>query len=130
MQVMIRPRNLVALMLLVLWLPATLHCGFEAMGWLTPAGVDCCAEEDACGQDGCGVVEDGAYKTPSGDIKVRLPNFAGVLYRITPLARAPEFFAPREAERGRRIEFDDRRFAAWQFVRRCAAESSAPPARV
>jgi hypothetical protein len=127
MPVMIRPRNLVALLLVVLWLPATLHCGFEAMGWLTPAGVDCCAGDDACAQDGCGVIEDGAYKVPSGDIKVRLPNLTGVLYLIDPLPLAQERFAPRETERGRGIGFDDRRFAGWQFEWRCAAEASAPP---
>lgn len=52
---------------MLLWLPATAHCGLEAIGVFP--GEDCCESESqskagkhSC-EDGCTTVEDGAFKT-------------------------------------------------------------------
>jgi hypothetical protein len=65
-------RPIIALVLLAVWLPATLHCGVEAAGFAL--GSPCCADSDSdhapaseasCETDGCGVVESGFRSSPS-----------------------------------------------------------------
>ncbi len=62
-------RRLAALLLLVLWLPALLHCPLEAAG-LTLTST-CCVDDhsaeasDGCTRDGCETLESGFTKPPA-----------------------------------------------------------------
>jgi hypothetical protein len=71
--------KLSAILLLALWLPATLHCGLETAGLLLHEhGLDLadtgCAT--ACEKESCSTLEDGAYKKASDPIKVSAPSLA------------------------------------------------------
>lgn len=89
-----RLRHFVAVLLLSLWLPATLHCGAEALG--LNLGSDCCGDEElastattndsACESDGCGTIESG-FRAPSGIAGAPAPtlNFAICFWSAPPL---------------------------------------------
>lgn len=55
---------ILTLVLLAVWLPTTAHCGLESFGALPVE--ECCTEESPgahqC-ESGCGIVEDGGFKT-------------------------------------------------------------------
>lgn len=66
-----RVKTVIALLLLSLWLPCTMHCQAEALGWLG-ADSTCCEKnhpDDApkpdCSEcDACNAVESGGYSLP------------------------------------------------------------------
>jgi hypothetical protein len=70
-----RIRRFLALLLLAAWLPATLHCGFEAAG--LAVGSDCCADvthaadTNGCNADNCDILEGGF--TPSNSLHATAP---------------------------------------------------------
>lgn len=85
---------IVTLVLLAVWLPCTMHCQAEALGWLG-SGSTCCEQGHAegtatpdCGDCGvCSALESGGYSLPQ---KV---SFVQVLLIVT-LHLAPELRAP------------------------------------
>ncbi|HEX2852001.1 MAG TPA: hypothetical protein VHO24_02095 [Opitutaceae bacterium] len=75
-------RPVIALLLLAVWLPATLHCEVEAAG--VTLGSSCCTETDShgasaagetCETDGCGIVEGGFTSSTSLSVSAPLPVF-------------------------------------------------------
>ncbi|MEO7798141.1 MAG: hypothetical protein ABIY47_10500 [Opitutaceae bacterium] len=92
---MSRLRHFVALLLLALWLPATLHCGVEALGW--DFGSGCCADGESpaaatktnagCESDGCGTIESG-FRAPSSFAAAPAPwlSFAICFWTVPPSA--------------------------------------------
>ena len=81
MCVMRRLFPLIACLLAVLWLPATLHCGLETAGLLDGHHGEACADTGcatACTDDGCAAVEDGNYKVPSALVKAPSPVFVAL----------------------------------------------------
>jgi hypothetical protein len=65
-----RLRSLAAWLLVVLWLPATLHCSLEQAGLL--GGDEACAE--SCATDNCDVLESGLFKSTTAVLKVPAPT--------------------------------------------------------
>ncbi len=66
-----------ALLLLALWLPATLHCDLEAAEfWIEHddhATVDCCQADLGCTHDGCDTLEGPAVKSSDTFARAPLP---------------------------------------------------------
>ena len=72
--------QIVAFVLLALWMPATQHCGLEAAGVITAnsanESVACCAPTAAaCAYDSCHVIEQFAPKTSNDSLQVSTPDF-------------------------------------------------------
>ena len=89
---MSRLRPLIAILLLALWLPATLHCALEAAGCLRAE--ECCDghTDSACTRDACDTLETGFVKPAA--LHVVLPPFfpdtaARLLDAFCPLLLAP-----------------------------------------
>lgn len=111
---------------LALWLPATQHCALELVGIFA----NTCSDHDATGQssdkDGCGTVENGAYK-PAGDmLKVPAPSILLCLSFLClhlplPEAQDEQLILPAES-----FQQSERRVATWHFVRRAAPLPGAP----
>jgi hypothetical protein len=87
-----RLTRIVALVVLALWGLATVHCkleGLPGLGFFK----SCCLEEsqssakDACGNDGCAVVEKGDYRTEEVAAQAPQPPVAPALPPL--LARVP-----------------------------------------
>lgn len=85
---MCKLRPFFAVLLLALWLPATLHCALEAAGCLRAA--DCCDEQadGGCTRDSCDTLEAGFVKSAS--LQVALPSFsADAASQLDSLTRRP-----------------------------------------
>lgn len=123
-----RLRSLVALVVLALWLPATLHCALEAAGFdpFFP-----CADEHQVGtheeatRDSCDVVEGSAFKPSFNTATVPPPEFSAGLpcfsVQLRPLVLTPSVTgvselvaAPPEVAR------------TWRFLMRAAPPPRAP----
>ncbi len=135
----VRPfRSIVALLLALAWLPATLHCGLAALDAGEPAG-DCClhahtaAQDSAddspddsahCGLGVCGIVESGDYQPAPNILKVSAPSavvFVCCLIALAPeLTPVPELTADAEAECPPELR------RTWHFVTRAALSPRAP----
>lgn len=128
------PRALVAFVLAVLWLPATLHCDLDAIQ-LFAAHVDSCcstacdahpaaADDAPCTTGSCAVVEEGAYRPCHDNLGVAAPelivvaNLAEIWTALAVEQRAELVVRPAESPpaHGR----------PWQFVRRAAQSPRAP----
>jgi hypothetical protein len=118
----------VAMLLLALWMPVTMHCeleimpGFSFLQWCCGGG-HASAQAHDCGQDSCGEVESGFYKIE--DHTTVIPGLALVLALAAwdwvdePLAdTAPDFLPISSAPPGLP------RF--WQFFYRTALPPRAP----
>lgn len=119
-----RLRNLTALFLVVLWLPATQHCDLEAAGvW---AGSGCCAADNGCAQDECGTVESGDFKSGSGTMK--LPSAPRTILHFAVSLLAAN--VPAGGETGFRTlpahGAADDWLPQWRFARRAAPLPGAP----
>jgi hypothetical protein len=73
-------RRIAALLLVALWLPATLHCRVEVT-----LGVDCCATDGAkdatdCPDDPCGAIESSQFKSTSHALTVPAPVLCACLF--------------------------------------------------
>jgi hypothetical protein len=123
-------RLIVALLLALVWLPATLHCGLEAAGLLEHADA-CCHGEHAdaakpthCGVAGCGVVESGDYQPSYSLLKVSAPVavicFSSLIELTACLPGEPAIVAPEKAESPLEIR------RTWQFLARAALSPRAP----
>jgi hypothetical protein len=126
----LRFTKLMSLLLVALWLPATLHCQFESLGLRTffscpeiAAHSDHATQND-CAHDGCQTVESGQIAfSQSRIIPALLPAsvcaLVHCLLRVAPSAAAPEIFAVHQNE-----TLPIQR--TWQFVRRAALPARAP----
>ncbi len=113
-------------LLVILWLPVTLHCRLEAAGLFAPH--DDCAELQAahtgsdCKDDSCPLVEDALYKESTQGplfiapdvsdliVLLELPAPCSLLCTLSPERHAP----PPELR------------VTWQFVARAAPPARAP----
>lgn len=129
---MSRWRNHLALLLLALWLPATLHCGFEAagIGGLFGCAIDHHAPDTGGtptdpARDACDVVESGWFKLADHPPATATPALhICLLSLLTPPPALPlqppagrlaaHLAAPREIAR------------TWHFVARAAPAPRAP----
>jgi hypothetical protein len=72
--------QIVAFVLLALWMPATQHCGLEAAGILAThaedGAINCCDAADVrCSYDGCQIVEQLVPKSANDSLQVLAPDF-------------------------------------------------------
>lgn len=120
--------KIVALVLLALWLPATVHCQLENIPALD--FLSCCDHPDQaphqdndCDNDGCAVVEGGGVMAALGERVAPMPivwqfsfySIPEVIVSIAPvLSLAQVNSSPPELAH------------AWQFISRAAAEVRAP----
>ena len=125
---MVRLRNIAAWMLVALWLPATLHCDFEAVG--LDALFHCETDHHSGGDvpiadDSCDVVENGWIKLSGTQHSLSAPVLSVCLLcfsapLLDDLLAAPEIelsdvvIAPIEIAR------------TWQFVTRASLPARAP----
>jgi hypothetical protein len=120
-----RLRSFVALLLLALWLPATLHCSFEAAGFdeLFGCHEEAASTKDHCTGDSCQPLEGFAYKSDSALLKVSppVPDFCSVW----PISLSPPFarLATGSVMTGAEAPSLSR---PWQFARRAALPARAP----
>ncbi|ATC64857.1 hypothetical protein CMV30_13265 [Nibricoccus aquaticus] len=127
-----RAASFFALLLALVWLPATLHCGLEMAGVIGQAD-GCCHHEEAapvsgepahCGQGFCGIVESGDYQPTQNFLKVPAPPsvlFVFCLIELAPeLTPVPEIVASVDVE----IPLEIRR--TWHFTARAALSPRAP----
>jgi len=117
-------RNLTALFLLGLWLPATQHCDLEAAGLL--AGFGCCGGQDDCAQDDCAVVENGHFKSGAGILKVPVPLVTLLRLEASfPALGVSIGMVPASPAWSTDVTADDW-LPHWQFARRAAPWPGAP----
>ena len=117
-----RAKNLIALILAVLWLPVTMHCALEVLPGLE--FLMCCAhgedavphEDDDCGTDACAVVESGFYK---------LQDYDDIVMADDGLVIDVHVVAPDTAAFSKPPAFPTIT-AAWQFSERAASLPRAP----
>lgn len=119
-------RRIAALLLVALWLPATLHCDLEAAGlenWFS------CHDEvahaaDHCADDLCHPLEDSVYKSDTAPLKVPAPvltlaaDFSAIALVPSALAatRLLPVYAPSPPDFPR----------PWPFLERAALPARAP----
>ncbi len=124
-----RFRAFAALVLLALWLPATLHCALEEAGLLHADG--CCAEQnvDHCDTDACAILETGFVNSTSPGTLLLAKDaallncccllcVAPVFDVSAPLAPAVEYFVQTE----RAVNW----LPTWSFAHRLALPARAP----
>ena len=124
-----RLSRLLALLLLALWLPATLHCDLEAAslwdGHEDHPAAACCSAGQGCAHDGCDTLEGGAFRASDGTVRAPLPDLfccfclicTGTPALLEPVATTP---VPTIAVTARDW------IPTWHFVRRTAPPSRAP----
>ena len=128
---MSRLSKLVALLLVALWLPATLHCRLEGLGL---GAIFTCADDSAkttgtgCTDDGCQSLEDGQFalgKTRIDPAVLLLLTCACVqcFLPVAPPEIAPEISAG-SAEDTAPWQ------CTWQFARRAALPARAPDSQL
>jgi hypothetical protein len=123
-----RAFSIVACLLAVLWLPATLHCGLEAAGFLdqhaheetTASDSDC---GDTCANDSCAAVEDGAYKRSSELISLPAPVLTACQ---TCAAPPPQKSNPPTSISPETTDSPPELARTWQFTARMAFQPGAP----
>ena len=128
---MLRLTKFVAVLLLALWLPATLHCRLEGLGL---DALFSCADDAAkttgsgCTDDGCQSLEDGQFalgKTRIDPAVLPLLACAGVpcFLRDAPLKTAPEIVVDSAEDMAPWQR-------TWQFARRAALPARAPDSQL
>ena len=118
-----RIRSAIALALLALWLPATLHCELELVGIF--AGDGCHDEQGATAPDsdadGCAIVENGGYRIDVLTLRAADTPALWVLFVVASSERAlPD--PGRLAETAAPLDV----LRTWQFVARAAPPPRAP----
>ena len=86
-------RSFCAVVMLVLWVPATVHCELEDLSAIFSAfGCESHAVEpeqgEECNHDACDLVEEGGYRLDSCVLEVAAPSSTGVfdesIFRLVP----------------------------------------------
>lgn len=115
-----------SLLLAVVWLPATQHCAMEATGLFAQTCSDGCESGASSARDGCGSVENGAYKSSGDTLKVPAPALVAAIgllcsHLVGLDAVRVSVILPSES-------FDRSRdwVSTWHFVRRAASAPRAP----
>jgi hypothetical protein len=126
-----RLAKLASLLLIALWLPATLHCQLEVIGldafFACPeqSAHEEHADQSACANDGCQLLESGQYAFSKSRIApATLPApvaclFACCLLQAASAEPVSEILASRQTEP---LQLQ----RTWQFVRRAALPARAP----
>ena len=115
-----------AVSLALLWVPATMACALEAVGWDFMCSTPCCSDEadEKAPVTTCSVVENGGYVAATAAMKVSPTVVA--LCTCCICLRAPIAIPPEGgqlvAETGRPHDW----VPIWQFERRAAAPAHAP----
>lgn len=118
---------MLAVMLLGLWLPATLHCSLEAAGLIATQCADDCGDASH-DDDGCGVVERGLYKSSTPLVKISAPEILRLAFLFQP-SPAAESVAPARFSAEFVSEPQTLR-RTWQFIQRAAPPCRAPSASI
>ncbi len=117
-----RFHRLLALLLLLLWAPATLHCALEAAGLIgTQCAEDC--GRDSGREDGCDLVESGLYKNSTPLLKIAAPELLRLAFLFVPALEPPGLapaFAPAPFFAAQTLR------RTWQFAQRAAPPCRAP----
>lgn len=121
-----RLHRFLGLLLLALWLPATEHCNLEAAGLIATQCTDGCDRSGTLSNDGCGVIENGSYRSASGLVKAPAPALqvcaSFLLLQFAAAAAFPEPVVVSAEVVARPADW----VTTWQFVRRAAPPSRAP----
>ncbi|MBI2517222.1 MAG: hypothetical protein HYV95_09935 [Opitutae bacterium] len=124
---MVRVSKLMAVLLMALWLPATMCCSLEAAGLKVGQSSACCDDEDTTKpvKDNCRVVEDGHYVNAVPAIKV-IPALTAITLFEIPIF--PLCIEPQIQEIAARCKIAESRdwIPIWQFDRRTAAPANSP----
>lgn len=116
----------VSLLLLALWLPATLHCDLEAAG-LNPPALTCQDEHAPDGhaaQDNCALVENGQYHTGIVLLKAPAPSLLLCTLCCVALLAPQPVTAPLVSPE--RTDSPPELIRVWSFDRRAALPARAP----
>lgn len=119
------------LLLLALWLPATLHCGLEAADLISAHGPDsrCSDIGSACSMDGCKTVEETTARPSHKSIKAPAPNLLACVHLLCLQLVVPASIVEPIAS----VRAFERPLAwvpMWHFARRAAPSPRAPSALV
>ena len=119
-------KSILVVLLAVIWLPATMHCGLETIPGLQFLACESETAEKSksdCSDDDCCSVEKSLYKTEQHRFANLLPEFQPLsLTSVFELASALPDQASREAFAVVRPELPK----CWQFVFRTASPPRAP----
>lgn len=122
-----RPRSFITLLLLALWLPATLHCDLEAAAAELLAhdshATDLC--QDDCREDACETVEGVSFTKNTDTLRALPPLECLLLLSLLCVPVPNETGAEPTIVDPPEVQLLDR---TWSFVRRAAPLSRAPSA--
>jgi hypothetical protein len=114
------------MLVLACWLPATEHCALEAAGIFPKQCSDGCTSGRLGSDDGCGTVENGAYKPSADVVKVPTPDLfvcaCHLCLQLVALDAAREITPASSASYERPQDW----VSKWHFVRRAAPSPRAP----
>lgn len=120
-----RPRSFITLLLLALWLPATLHCDLEAAAAQFLAqdahATDLC--QDDCRDDACETVEGVSFTKNTDGLRALPPPECLLLARLVCAPVPDETGVESTIVDPPEVQLLDR---TWSFVRRAAPLSRAP----
>lgn len=125
---MFRLRRIAALLLLSLWLPATLHCDLEAAGLENWPGCHDEAAHDSshCTTDVCHPLESSAYKPDSAPVKVPPPALGALCLCFVAICTPPPTANVEPPATPPRPPPELAR--TWHFIARAAPPARAPDA--
>jgi hypothetical protein len=122
-----RWKAMIALLLAMLYLPATGHCALEQAGWFPPAG-DCCEQtasatgsQDSSCAEGCCPVESGGYFSPNKERASVLTYAMSAYVMVLALDILPRQSPPVSPESS-----PPELLKVWQFTYRTALLPRAP----
>jgi len=121
--------NIIAVVLLTIWLPATQHCGLENAGLIAAdASATCCesaAAAHSCAHDACQTVEDGLAKPALTSLKISAPRLLACVAFLCPRLLTAD--VPAGAPRASFLAARPRDWVpGWHFARRAAPSPRAP----
>ena len=122
---MSRLYKLAALLLVALWLPATLHCAFESAG-VTRGDHHSSSCQDMCKDDACHAIEGVSFTKAANALRALPPPVSSLYLCLLNLLPPPvlvDQFAASTAGDPPEIQALDH---TWQFARRAAPLSRAP----
>ena len=121
-------RRLVAVLLLSLWLPATLHCALETAGlhlsFVCHDHETQAASENHCADDSCHAIEEASFTVFSLTKLVGTATLSIVALLPEPLELPPDGVRPERTDVPRELQ------RSWQFSTRAAPPARAPSATV
>jgi hypothetical protein len=121
---MLRPAKIVALLLLALWLPATLHCTLESADLLPQTMLCLDGSNDHCAGDHCAELEDNLFKPRTDELQVAAPDLYACLCHVCLLPAGPPAAVPEISASPQDKLLPLQR--TWQFAHRTALPARAP----